>query len=178
MPELLVIIGEALSTLGDPAQAAWENLEAREVATAGVDSPGAVSKMERAFALVSLDEVNLLRAAVGTTRIGSASQVWDPANMANATGVTSPAFTVPGAAFGDEVVPLAPYTLAGVIAMAYVSAANTVVIRLHNGTGAAANLASGTWSVLVRRPTALAARTPAQLKTAVKAKINDGTADT
>lgn len=127
----------------------------------------------RAIAGLIVDELNLLRDDV----IGVASQTWDPANMANATGVTSPAFTVTGAAFGDLVDPVAPYTLAGVTATAYVSAANTAVIRLHNGTGGAVNLASGSWSVIVRRHSVLAPRTLAQARTAIRDKIDSGTVD-
>ena len=97
--------------------------------------------------------------------------------MANATGLTSAAITVTGAAFGDEVRPVAPYSLAGITATAYVSAANTVNIRLHNGTGAAVNLASGTWTVIVRRQPVMAQRTKAQLVTAMQTKITAGDAD-
>jgi hypothetical protein len=117
--------------------------------------------------------LNVLRDDV----IGVASQTWDPASMANATGLTSPNFTVSGAAFGDLVDPVAPYTLAGVTATAYVSAANTAVIRLHNGTGGAVNLASGSWSVIVRRHGTLAPRTLAQAQTAIKNEINAGAVD-
>ena len=85
--------------------------------------------------------------------------------------------TVTGAAFGDIVHPIAPYTLAGVTATAYVSAANTANIRLHNGTGAAVDLASGTWNVIVIRHTVLAPRTLAQAKTAMQNKVTAGDVD-
>lgn len=127
----------------------------------------------RALMLIALDEINLLRGVV----IGTGSLVFDPANMTNGTGVTSAAITVTGAAFGDLVDVAAPYTLAGIIAKGYVSAANTVTIRLHNGTGGAVNLGSGTWTVVVRRQPAMPARTKTQLVNAMTAKIMAGDAD-
>ncbi len=158
----------------DAAQLSFENVQARSIAVSEIDiNKTSLYKLLRAVAAVMVDELNFLRDDV----IGTASQVWNPASMANATGLTSPNFTVTGAAFGDIVHPIAPYTLAGVTATAYVSAANTVVIRLHNGTGAAVDLASGTWNVMVLRHTALAPRTLAQAKTAIQNQINAGNVD-
>ena len=74
---------------------------------------------------------------------------FDPPSVANAAGTTSAAITVTGAAFGDFALASAPYDLQGMLCTAYVSAANTVRIRLHNHTGAAIDLASGTWRVRV-----------------------------
>lgn len=145
----------------------------RNLAVAETNSSGFLAKFIRAVAAVMVDEINFLRDDV----IGTASQVWNPASMTNATGLTSPSFTVTGAAFGDIVHPIAPYTLAGVTATAYVSAANTVVIRLHNGTGGAVDLASGTWSVMVLRHAVLAPRTLAQAKTAIQNQITAGLVD-
>lgn len=127
----------------------------------------------RAIVQVLLDELNLFRAQI----IGQATQTWDPANMANGSGVTSPNITITGAAFGDSVDVLAPYTLAGVAATGYVSAANTVNIRLHNSTGGAVNLASGNWSVVVRRHLGLQPRTLTQARNAIKAAIEAGQVD-
>lgn len=127
----------------------------------------------RALVGVLLDELNILRGQI----VGVAQAVWDPANMSNGTGVTSPNLTVQGAAFGDVVDVVAPYSLAGITATAYVSAANTINVRLHNGTGGAVNLASGTWGVCVRRHTALPDRTLAQARTAIANKINAGEVD-
>lgn len=131
----------------------------------------------RALILVLLDEINTLRAnTLNVIGIGTIAP-WDPASMANGAGVTSPNITVNGAALGDIAEPSAPYTLQGVTATAYVSAANTVNIRLENQTGSAVNLASGNWSVVVRRPAVLGARTLAQARTAYTNKINAGDAD-
>jgi hypothetical protein len=156
------------------AQLAFENTQARSLAAGDIEAnKGPLYKLLRALAAVIIDEINPLRAVV----IGAASQTWDPANMTNATGLTSPNFTVNGAAFGDVVDPVAPYTLAGITATAYVSAANTANIRLHNGTGGAVNLASGTWAVIVRRHGVLAPRTLAQAKTAIQNQVNAGNVD-
>jgi hypothetical protein len=146
---------------------------ARNDANVIIDAPQGIGKALRSAAAVLVDELNFLRDDV----IGVASQTWDPAQMANATGLTSPNFTVTGAAFGDIVHPIAPYTLAGITATAYISAANTAVIRLHNGTGAAVNLVSGSWSVMVLRHTVLSPRTLAQAKTAMKNKVTAGDVD-
>jgi hypothetical protein len=173
-----------LQAAADPIIAAFDdseaanntflNSQARTVASEDIDSnKNPINKELRAAASLVVDEVNLLRDDV----IGIASQTWDPASMANATGLTSPNFTVTGAAFGDIVHPIAPYTLAGVTATAYVSAANTAVIRLHNGTGAAVNLVSGSWSVMVLRHTVLTPRTMAQAKSAMQNKVNAGDVD-
>jgi len=45
----------------------------------------------------------------------------------------------------------APYDLQGITATAYVSASDTVKIRLQNESGGAIDLASGTWTVRVRK---------------------------
>lgn len=129
----------------------------------------------RGIGLVAMDENNTLRAEV----IGVATATWDPASMANAAGVTSPAVTVTGAAFGDIVAVAAPYDLQGILATAYVSAADTVRVRLHNSTGGAVNLASGTWKVVVRRVpnNGYPQRTVAQAKAAIVDKINSNAAD-
>lgn len=133
---------------------------------AGTKEP---SRIDRAIVAEAVDELNILRRTV----VGVATIAWDPANMANGTGVTSPAITVIGAAFGDAVDVAAPYSLNGIIACAYVSAANTVVIRLHNGTGGAVNLGNGTWRVGVRRYAAMPDRTYLQAKAAIEALIDN-----
>lgn len=127
----------------------------------------------RALALMLVDEFNILRGVV----IGTGSVVWDAPNMANAAGATSPNITVNGAAFGDFVDVACSGTFAGLIAFGYVSAANTVTIRLHNGTGGAINLGSLTYNVVVRRDVTLPNRTIAQVKASYKNKISAGSAD-
>lgn len=150
-----------------------EVLSLREQAKAVLDTLEALGKILRAQSDVIKDELNTLRAVV----VGVATAVWDPASMANATGLTSPAVAVPGAAFGDCVDVCAPYDLAGVTAAAYVSGADAVKVRLHNGTGAAVNLASGAWKVVVRRHAALPPRDLGQLRTAIRARLDSGGVD-
>jgi hypothetical protein len=59
---------------------------------------------------------------------------------------------VTGAALGDHVLSVAmSLDIAGVILDGYVSAANTVTVTLHNESGGAVDLASGTLSVLVAK---------------------------
>jgi hypothetical protein len=77
------------------------------------------------------------------------SLVWDPASLASGSSVLSPGITVTGCNQGDFVLVAAPYDLQGLGAEAYVSAANTVKIRLSNQTGSPVDLASGTWLVRV-----------------------------
>lgn len=58
--------------------------------------------------------------------------------------------TVTGAATGDFVIVAPPGNLsAGLVVSAFVSAANTVTIRIVNGTASAIDPASATWGVAV-----------------------------
>ncbi len=77
------------------------------------------------------------------------SLVWNPGNLVDGAGETSTAITVTGAAFGDYVLVSAPYDLQGIVATAYVSASDTVKIRIQNETTGAIDLANGTWKVRV-----------------------------
>ena len=87
--------------------------------------------------------------ALLTTPKLDAMTTWTPGAIANAAGLTSSALTVTGAALGDLAMVSAPYDLQGIQATAYVNAANSVVIRLTNLTGATVTLASGSWRVRV-----------------------------
>lgn len=63
--------------------------------------------------------------------------------------------TVTGAEVGDCVVPSAPAALnAGLTVFAFVSAANTVTVRLVNNTAGAVDAASATFNVVVLKPNA------------------------
>lgn len=125
-------------------------------------------KAFKAIVKLTVDELNILRGQI----IGVGTVVWDAPNMANASGATSPNITVAGAQLGDFVEVAASATFANLVAFGYVSAANTVVIRLHNGTGAALNPGSITYSVCVRRDVALAQRTYAQAQNALAADVS------
>lgn len=72
---------------------------------------------------------------------------YDPNNLVDGTGETSASQTLTGATFGDSISVAAPYSLQGILATAYVSAADTCVVRLQNETGGDINLASGTWKL-------------------------------
>lgn len=77
------------------------------------------------------------------------SLVWNPGDLADGAGETSSGITVTGAVLGDYVLVSAPYDLGGITCNAYVSATDTVKIRIQNETTGAINLASGTWLVRV-----------------------------
>lgn len=164
-----VVMSQAERDAVDAMEASITNLIERTAAMNLLNQRTQLAKLLKAVAGVFADE---LTSRVNT--IGEASLVWDPPNVPNATGLTSPALTVIGAAFGDYVDVSASIPLNGIIVTGYVSTANTVVIRLHNGTGGAVNLASATWRVLVRRTVV---RTMAQAKQAIVDKINSGAAD-
>ena len=83
-----------------------------------------------------------------TLSVTRGSATIDPANLASPGQATLTA-TVYGAELGDFVAFSAPYDLQDLTASAYVSAADTVEVRLVNRTGGAIDLASGTWRFLV-----------------------------
>jgi hypothetical protein len=90
--------------------------------------------------------------ATATTNLplrGSIS--WNPASLGDGTGETSSAITVTGAAFGDSVDVGIPYDVQGMNVTGYVSAADTVKIRIQNETGGTIDLGAGTWTVHVRK---------------------------
>jgi len=89
----------------------------------------------------------------GLRLICTAQSLWDPANMNNNTGVTSPDIPVEQANLGDVVIVAPPYDMQGIVYSSYVSAANTVAIRLYNRTGAPVDLAEGLWRIVVLRVT-------------------------
>lgn len=131
------------------------------------------AKKDRNIIAMLLDEINLLRQQI----VGVQTATWNPVNIANGNGLTSPAVTVSGAAFGDFVEVAAPYDLQGLTATAYVSAANTVQVRLENQTGGGVNLDSGSWKVVVKRLTAMPDRTMTQAKTKYEAMVDSGKLD-
>lgn len=79
----------------------------------------------------------------------TATFTWDPGSLADGVGETSGAVTVAGALLGDFVKVAAPYDLQEITCTAYVSAGNTVKVRLQNESGGVVDLASGTWKVQV-----------------------------
>ena len=82
-------------------------------------------------------------------RMRIVSKTYDPASMATLTG-TSTTVTVPGVVLGDACVAASSTIDAALIAVTcYISAADTVTIRLFNGTAGTIDLASSTWRVFV-----------------------------
>jgi hypothetical protein len=75
----------------------------------------------------------------------------DTDNLADAAGV-SDTVAVPGVALGDIVLGFSfGVNLSGMTVTAYVSAANSVVIRVQNESGGAINLASTTIRLVIVR---------------------------
>ena len=155
------------------ADDAWRTARKRANSVPLLSDSGELYKVLRGIVQVVMDELNILRAET----IGVGNLVFDPPSIANGAGTTSANITVAGAAFGDYVDVAAPYSLAGITVNGYISAPNTVNIRLHNGTGAAVNLASGTWNVVVYRIAAKPPRTLALAKTAIINAIQAGSVD-
>lgn len=78
----------------------------------------------------------------------------DVASLADGAGSTE-SFTVSGLAVGDMVIGISfGVDLSGVTVTGYVSAANTLKIRVQNESGGVVDLASTTVKVLVGRPAA------------------------
>ncbi len=87
--------------------------------------------------------------AVGKTLTGSAT--YDAASLVDGAGATT-TVTVTGAALGDFVTGLSfGVDLQGISTTAYVSAADTVSVRLQNETGGTIDLGSTTVRARVRK---------------------------
>lgn len=80
--------------------------------------------------------------------MGWGSATYDTASLADAAGATT-TITVRGAAVGDYALVSFGITLQGITATAYVSATDTVAIRIQNETGGTIDLASTTIRVRV-----------------------------
>ena len=76
---------------------------------------------------------------------------WNPGNLVDGAGETSSGQTVTGAAVGDLVEVYPPYDLQDIVCTGYVSATDTVEVRLQNESGGAVDLANGAWRVRVRK---------------------------
>jgi len=79
----------------------------------------------------------------------------NPASAVDAGGetiaLTALTGSMVGAALGDIVLCGPGVDLAGLLAQAYVSAADTVKVRVQNESGGTVDLASSTWNFLVLR---------------------------
>ncbi len=78
----------------------------------------------------------------------NATDTINPASLVDGAGATQ-AVTVTGAALGDFVMVSAPYDLQDITVTGYVSAADTVEIRIQNESGSTVDLGSGDWKVKV-----------------------------
>lgn len=83
--------------------------------------------------------------------IVSTTVTFDPPSLATGVFAVSTGITVTGAAIGDRVELYPPYDTQGIDAQANVSAANTIVINLHNRSAGTVDLASGAWGVVAKR---------------------------
>ena len=151
-----------------------EDTKQQDAAQAGVmtDTHPMWRKVLKAMTKLIVNELNILRALVSTQLISSAALVWDAASIANAAGLTSPNIMASGANFGDYVLVTASGSLQNLTCTAFVSAANTVVIRLQNSTGSAVNLPSMTFNVIVVRSHSLPLRTHQQGYSALSSQIH------
>lgn len=103
-----------------------------------------------------LNELAAIRMMLGCSAGGTGagilkgSKTWDPGAVADSTAQALTTDTCTGAAVGDIVIPTFSLTLAGLTLSGYVSAADTVTIKLDGNTsGGSVNLASGTLKYMV-----------------------------
>lgn len=89
---------------------------------------------------------------------GLFNEIWavsftlDPASLADGVGGTD-TVAVPGVDLGDIVIGFScGVDLVDTTVTAYVQAANAVEIRIQNESGAAPDLGSATWKMLIGRP--------------------------
>lgn len=101
--------------------------------------------------IVTADGFNTPGGAKSPKAVVSTTITFDPPSLATVTDAVSSGITVTGAALGDSVELFPPYSLQGIIAVASVSAANTILISLRNPTAGTIDLASGTWGVVIWR---------------------------
>lgn len=81
----------------------------------------------------------------------SGTITFDPPSLLTGAIAVSTGITVTGVALGDAIELYPPYDTQGVAAQAHASAANTIVISLHNRAAGTVDLASGTWGVVAKR---------------------------
>lgn len=82
--------------------------------------------------------------------VGTAT--FDPASLADGVGETT-TVTVTGAALGDFALASFSLTTSGITITAWVSATDTVSVRLQNESGGLLDIASGTLAALVIKQT-------------------------
>ncbi len=86
------------------------------------------------------------------TIVAQVAATVDPGSLIDAAGSTIGSITATGAALGDIVLCGPGVDLVGITVTAYVSAANTISVRVQNESGSTVDLASSTWNFMVIRP--------------------------
>jgi hypothetical protein len=101
---------------------------------------------------------NVIADSFQTTPGVSASKVvlngtftFDPPSLTTGAIAVSSGITIVGVALGDHIELYPPYDTQGIAVQAQSSAANTIVISLHNRSAGTVDLASGTWGYVVKR---------------------------
>jgi hypothetical protein len=100
--------------------------------------------------LINDADAQAARTTLGLNTIRLAGITCDPASLSSGAETESGNITVTGAALGDHVMVFPPYDLQGVFCQGRVTAADTVRIRLRNGTAGTIDLASSSaWEIWV-----------------------------
>lgn len=81
----------------------------------------------------------------------SGTITFDPPSLLTAAIAVSTGIAITGVALGDHVELYPPYDTQGIAVQAQASAANTIVISLHNRSAGTVDLASGIWGYVVKR---------------------------
>ena len=74
---------------------------------------------------------------------------WDPGNLVDGAGETSPAQAISGLEFGDMLIVSPSSSLQGILAQGYVDTAGNAKIRVQNETGSTIDLSNDTWRIQV-----------------------------
>lgn len=127
----------------------------------------------RAVVVNAIKSDNKLRAQV----VGVVTDEFDPGNIANNTMSPVRTYTVTGAQFGDMVDVSASVDLQGLMPNAWISAANTVSVRLLNLTGSGVNLPNTIFKILVRRLVVLEPLTKQAVRAILLGDLDAGDAD-
>ena len=93
---------------------------------------------------IDAPKINLLE----LSNVKAGSTTFNPASLLDGVGETT-TLTIIGAVLGDYAIASFSLDLQGILLTAYVSAADTVSVRLQNETTGTIDLASGTLSVLI-----------------------------
>jgi hypothetical protein len=76
---------------------------------------------------------------------------WDPGNLVDGAGETSPVQAISGLEFGDILNVAPSSSLQGILAQGYVDTAGNAKIRVQNETGSTIDLSNDTWRIQVSK---------------------------